>query len=73
MALLGPMLAPGDTQDPKGKAMMDMVQEFQTLQISIGAVRDDAIETNVELKLTDQNKNSLTILTNMISSLAGKP
>ena len=73
MALLGPMLAPGDTQDPKGKAMMEMVQEFQTLQISIGAVRDDAIETNVELKLTDQNKNSLTILTNMISSLAGKP
>ncbi len=72
MALLGPMLTPGDTQDPKSKAMMDMVQEFQTLQISIGAVRDDAIETNVELKLTDQNKNSLTILTNMISSLAGK-
>jgi hypothetical protein len=72
MALLGPMLSPGDSQDPKGKAIMDMVQEFQTLQISIGAVRDDAMETNVELKLADQNKNSLTILTNMISSLAGK-
>jgi hypothetical protein len=71
-ALVGPMLTPADSQDPKGKAILDMLQQFQTLQISFGAIHDGAMETNVELNLTDQNKNSLTILTNMITTLAAQ-
>jgi hypothetical protein len=72
-ALFGPMLtAAANNQDPKSKAMMDMIQTFQTLQVSVGAIRDDAIEIDVELKLADQNKNSLTVLTNIIAGLAGK-
>lgn len=71
-AFLGPMLTSGDTQDPKGKAIMDMLQQFQTIHITVGAIRDGAMETNMVLNFTDQSKNSLTVLTNMISTLAGQ-
>jgi hypothetical protein len=68
--LLGPTLNTPDASS-KDKAVLDLLHNLQTLQISVGAIRGDAMETRVELNFTDKSKNSLTTLMNMVSSLSG--
>ena len=69
--LLGPTLNSPDASS-KDKAVLDVLHNLQSLQLSVGAIRGDAMETRVELNFTDKSKNSLTTLMNMASSLSGK-
>lgn len=69
--LLGPTLNAPDAS-AKDKAVLDALRNLQTLQISVGAIRGDAMETRVELNFTDKSKNSLTTLMNMVGSLSGR-
>ena len=67
------MINPGGSQDGGNQKLMETLGQFQTLQIAAGAIRGDAMESKVELRLADQNKNSLTNLIDMINTLSGKP
>ena len=74
-ALVEDLLAPTlntPNASSKDKATLDALRNLQTLQISIGAIRGDAMETRVQLNFTDKSKNSLTTLINMVGSLSGK-
>ncbi len=74
-ALADDLLAPTlNTPDApaKNKALLDALRNLQTLQVSIGAIRGDAMETRIQLNFTDKSKNSLTTLMNMVGALSGK-
>lgn len=74
-ALADDLLAPTlntPNASSKDKAVLDALRNLQTLQISIGAIRGDAMETRLQLNFTDKSKNSLTTLMNMIGALSGK-
>ncbi|HEV2478323.1 MAG TPA: DUF4836 family protein [Puia sp.] len=69
--LLAPTLNTPDASS-KDKAVLDALRNLQTLQISVGTIQGDAMETRVELNFTDKSKNSLTTLMNMVGSLSQK-
>jgi len=74
-ALADDLLAPTlNTPDApaKNKALLDALRNLQTLQVSVGAIRGDAMETRIQLNFTDKSKNSLTTLMNMVGALSGK-
>jgi len=74
-ALADDLLAPTlntPNASAKDKAVLDALHNFQTLQISVGAIRGDAMETRMQLNFTDKSKNSLSTLLNMVSSLNNK-
>lgn len=68
--MLGPMLGSGDQGD--GQKLMQTIGQLQTLQLSVGAIRGDAMESKFELRFADQNKNSLTTLIDMVNTISGK-
>jgi len=74
--LVGGILAPTVTttadEPSKEKALMDMLQNLQTFQVSVGAVHGDAIETRISFNFTDKSKNSLAVLINMLGALSQK-
>ena len=56
-----------------GEKMTQALGQFQTLQIAAGAIHGDAMESRIELRFADQNKNSLANLIDMFSALAPQP
>jgi hypothetical protein len=70
--MAGPMLNP-DGSNADGKKVLDQIEKLQTLQVSVGAIRGDAVETKIELTLADQNKNSLSTILDILNSFAPKP
>jgi hypothetical protein len=68
--LIEPTATPTADQPSKEKATLDALRNLQTLQISVGAIHGDAMETRIQLNFVDKTKNSLTVLMNLFSSLS---
>jgi hypothetical protein len=70
---LTPLLTKGDTLSAKNKGLLEAVHQMDILQLSTGAIHDDVVETNVELRMTDANKNALSSFADILSSLSKSP
>lgn len=69
---LTPLLTKDDTLSAKNRSVLDALRKIDVLQWSAGALRDGVQETNIELRFTDQNKNALASLMDILGSLSAK-
>jgi Domain of unknown function (DUF4836) len=69
---LTPLLTKADTISSHDKEMLDAVRKVDLLHFSTGAIHDDMQETNMELRMTDPNKNALASFVEIVAGLSKK-
>lgn len=69
---LKPILTKEDTLSAKNQSLLNALQKIDVMQVSAGAFKDDAMESYFELRFTDQSKNALADLIDIIGSLSKK-
>ena len=67
------IMTKGDSLSPKNQAMLDALRGMDALLVSSGGTKGDAMETDVELRMTDKNKNGLASFLEIVGKLSGKP
>jgi uncharacterized protein DUF4836 len=67
------MMTKGDTIKAKDQKVLDALSKIDGLLFSTGAVRDNAMESYFEVRMTDQDKNALASLLDIIASMSKKP
>jgi hypothetical protein len=69
---LTPLLTKADTLSAHDKELLDAVRKIDLLQLSTGAIHDEVLETNIELRMTDPNKNALASFVEIAAGLSKK-
>jgi hypothetical protein len=67
---LGGLLNKGDGVPAKNQALLDNLGKMDALRISIGGINDDVFNSYVELRMTDQSRNSLATLLDIVAGLS---
>jgi len=70
---LAVVMTKGDSLKAKDQKLLDALGKIDGLLISSGAIHENAMESYFELRMTDQTKNSLSSLLDLIASLSKKP
>jgi hypothetical protein len=69
---LTPLVTKSDSISAKNQGLLDALNKIDMLQISSGGYKNDAMETYLVLRFTDQNKNALASLLDIFTDLAKK-
>ena len=68
-AWIGPSLAGGSAKDQQAKIIFDI---FDQLVFTVGRPRGKEVETLFEIKMADQQQNSLTTISKLITQMSKK-
>ncbi|HVS95580.1 MAG TPA: DUF4836 family protein [Puia sp.] len=67
------ILMKGDTISTKNQALLDALRAMDVLLVSSGGTKDGAMEADIQLRMTDKNKNGLASLLDIVGKLSAKP
>jgi hypothetical protein len=66
------VLTKADTIAANNKALLDALRQMDVLLVSSGGTKDGAMESDLELRMTDKDKNGLSSLIDIVGKLSPK-
>ena len=63
----------GDSIPAKDQVLLDAIREMDVLLVSSGGTNDGAMESDIQLRMTDKDRNGLASLLAIVGKLSAKP